>query len=161
MAYDGRKNLIPMSERSKDEVKEIASRGGKKSGETRRKKKAIRDSVAVLMQMPLSGDEKTKNLKKIEGFTDINGQNISVAEAIAVKLAQKALKGDREAIKMIMQLNDELTNPRQKEVEEMRLELMRMQMAHIRGEDDDGFEIDDGFLKALNATADGDWNAET
>lgn len=156
MANDG--NLKRFSS---EEARENGRKGAIKSAEVRRKKKAIRESVAILMQMPLSGDEKTKSLKKIEGFTDINGENISVAEAIAVKLAQKALKGDREAIKMIMQLNDELTNPRQKEVEEMRLELMRMQMAHIRGEDDDGFEIDDGFIKALNATADGDWNAET
>lgn len=43
------KNLIPQSERTKDEQREIARMGGKKSGEVRREQKTYRDMAKAML----------------------------------------------------------------------------------------------------------------
>lgn len=44
-------NLRPMNTRSKSEVRKIASKGGKKSGEVRRAKKTLRESFIAMSQL--------------------------------------------------------------------------------------------------------------
>lgn len=70
-------NLIPMSERSKDEVREIGKRGGIASGEARRRKKTLKEELIALLE------------------TNDNNNKISVA------LLQKALNGDIQAFTTI------------------------------------------------------------
>lgn len=53
MPRDGTKNLIPVNRRSKDEQKKIQSNGGKKSGESRRARKTLREELLALLS---SGD---------------------------------------------------------------------------------------------------------
>lgn len=43
-------NLIPMNERSKEEVRELARKGGIKSGETRRRKKTFKQELEWLLE---------------------------------------------------------------------------------------------------------------
>ena len=50
-------NLIPTSERSKDEVREIGRKGGIASGEARRRKKTLKE--ALIMALELEKDNKT------------------------------------------------------------------------------------------------------
>ena len=45
-------NLIPFSERTESELREMTSKGGKKSGEARRKKKSMKQVMNMLLQMP-------------------------------------------------------------------------------------------------------------
>lgn len=45
-------NLIPNSERSPSELREITSRGGKKSGEVRRRKKTMKQVMDFLLSLP-------------------------------------------------------------------------------------------------------------
>ena len=49
-------NLIPLGsgQRSEEEEREMRSRGGKKSGETRRKKTAMKKMANLLLNMPVS-----------------------------------------------------------------------------------------------------------
>lgn len=47
-----RKDLKPLNTRTKDEQKKIASMGGKKSGEVRRQRKAMRETLLELLQLP-------------------------------------------------------------------------------------------------------------
>ena len=47
----GYENLIPFSKRSKDEAREYGSKGGKASGESRRRKAAMRDTMNRLLTM--------------------------------------------------------------------------------------------------------------
>lgn len=42
-------NLIPMSQRSPSEVRAMASNGGKKSGETRRRRKTLKEELLALL----------------------------------------------------------------------------------------------------------------
>ena len=60
MANKGQENLIPMSERTKEEVREIATKGGINSGESRRLKKTMKEVLqAMLNEVPI--DEENKN----------------------------------------------------------------------------------------------------
>lgn len=49
-------NLIPFSERTEEEQREIARKGGIASGEARRRKRDIKDSLDILLSMPFKLD---------------------------------------------------------------------------------------------------------
>lgn len=49
MANKGQENLIPMSERSKEEVREIATKGGINSGKARKEKATMRKTLEMLL----------------------------------------------------------------------------------------------------------------
>ena len=89
-------NLKPNSERTPSEVRENARKGGIKSGETRRRKKEMRERLEILLSMPLK-DGKGADVEKIKSFGAIKGKNITVEDAILIAIAQKALKGDISA----------------------------------------------------------------
>ena len=50
MPRNGTKNLKPMNKRTKEEVKKIASKGGKASGEARRKRKTLREELLAMLE---------------------------------------------------------------------------------------------------------------
>ena len=43
------KNLIPINERTKEEQREIAQKGGKRSGEVRRARKTLKEELLLLL----------------------------------------------------------------------------------------------------------------
>ena len=86
MAVKGQENLIPCSERSKDETREIGKKGGIASGEARRRKRDIRLAVEALLERDYKGKD---------------GKILSGAEAITVKQMEKALKGDTKAFEVL------------------------------------------------------------
>lgn len=87
MTTGGRpENLITMRERSKEEVREIASRGGKKSGETRRKKRKYKEIFETLLD---------------EEITDRAGVKRTIKEAGAMNIIKKFVGGDLKAFELI------------------------------------------------------------
>lgn len=56
-------NLIPVSKRTKDEAREISSKGGKKSGEARRQKRDMKQKLKLLLSLPATGNEDKEQLK--------------------------------------------------------------------------------------------------
>lgn len=76
-------NLIPGAHKLSVEE---ASRGGKKSGETRRRRKAFAEAFNVLLERE---------------YTDHNGNNQQGVEVIAAKVFRKALDGDLKAIQLL------------------------------------------------------------
>ena len=62
MAND--ENLIPMNRRTESERREIASKGGKASGEARRKKRDMRKAAETLLNMPVSNKQSTMKANK-------------------------------------------------------------------------------------------------
>jgi len=82
----GIENLRPV--RSKDEARRRGSNGGKKSGEVRREKKAIRDRILAM----LDGKE-------------ADGTN--TRDAIAAAVITKAKKGDLRTIELVMEVAGE------------------------------------------------------
>lgn len=81
---NGTKNLKPV--RSKEEAKERGQKGGKASGEARRKKKELRECLEILL------DKEMKSR---------SGETMTGAEAISAKLFEKALHGDIKAFEVI------------------------------------------------------------
>lgn len=66
---------------------EEASKGGKNSAEARRQKRDLRKALEILLEKTVSKDKE--------------GNEISGAEALALKQFEKALKGDTRAFEVI------------------------------------------------------------
>lgn len=93
-------NLIPQSERTKEEQRRIAKQGGIASGKARREKKAMKDTLASLLSMSLE-DKSVVDIEDIQSLASLNGRNITVQEAIMLAQIQKAIKGDTKAAEYI------------------------------------------------------------
>lgn len=93
----GQENLIPMSERSKEEVRKIARKGGINSGKARAEKKRMKEIIDLVLKMPLNAG-KSANIEQIHSFAEIKGKNLSVEQAMIIQQMQKALKGDLQAL---------------------------------------------------------------
>ena len=48
-------NLIPFSERSKEEARELGRKGGIASGETRRRKRALKEELMIALELTKDG----------------------------------------------------------------------------------------------------------
>ena len=86
-------NLIPTTERTKDEVREITTKGGINSGKARRKKADMRKAVQSMLD---------------NTYSDSSGKELSGAEIMALKLFKIATnEKDKQcisAIKLIIEL---------------------------------------------------------
>ena len=74
------------------ELQEAGRKGGLKSGETKRNKKAMKETLELLLSMPLK-NKKIVEPEQIKSFADLNGKNIDIQTAILIAQIQKALKG--------------------------------------------------------------------
>lgn len=74
------------------ELQEAGRKGGIKSGETKRNKKAMKETLELLLSMPLK-NKKLIEPEQIKSFADLNGKNIDIQTAILIAQIQKALKG--------------------------------------------------------------------
>ena len=99
--YDGRANLIPMSRRSKSEVKQIASKGGINSGKARRKKADFRRVLNQILTMQVPDDVIKQQLQDLglEGDmqTALNAAMVREALAGSVKAAEYVAKYSGQA----------------------------------------------------------------
>lgn len=88
MPRNGTKNLKPNTRenRTKEEQKQIATKGGIASGKARREKKTLRQCLEILLE---------KTLK------DKKGIEMTGAEAVSLKVFEKALKGDIRAFEVL------------------------------------------------------------
>lgn len=147
MVAHGHENLIPFNKRSKDEAREYGSKGGKASGESRRRKAAMRDTMNRLLTMQA----------EVEGLSDIlraDGGESTYEELITMAMIEKALRGDVNAfnaIKATVGQTDKSTT----DLEEQNLR-MAAQKAKM-GVDDEDDQEDDGFMEALKGSAEEDW----
>ena len=88
--YDGRANLIPFNKLSADEQKEIRSKGGKASGEARRKKRDMREVAKAILEHAMNEaqiDEVLGNSKEL-----LDGDK-SVMAVLTARMVQEAGKG--------------------------------------------------------------------
>ncbi len=92
------KNLQPIKTLTKEEAKKRGSNGGKASVESRRKRKAMREQLESLLNMPVKN---TKLKAQISSQLGIKSGDIDNQMAITVALYQKALRGDTKAYELI------------------------------------------------------------
>ena len=143
----GYENLIPFSKRSKDEAREYGSKGGKASGESRRRKAAMRDTMNRLLTMQA----------EVEGLSDIlraDGGESTYEELITMAMIEKALRGDVNAFNAIKATVGQ-TDKSAVDLEEQNLR-MADQKAKM-GVDEEDDQEDDGFMEALKGSAEEDW----
>lgn len=93
-------NLIPQSVRTKAEQREIARAGGIASGKARREKKAMKETLEALLSLPMKSG-KSVDVEAVKNFAALRGKNITVQEAMAIAMLQKAMKGNVKAAEWI------------------------------------------------------------
>lgn len=79
---------------------ECGRKGGIAKREAVRRRKEMRETLSILLDMPMKKG-KVYTAEEIKCFADLNGKNITIDQAMMVKLIQKALKGDINAIAMV------------------------------------------------------------
>lgn len=100
------KNLIPYSERSANEARENGRKGGIASGESRRRRKLLKESMNALLELPVSNTREYKALIKM----GIDIEEIDNSQLIVLALFNKAKSGDVAAIKELRNLIGEDSN---------------------------------------------------
>ena len=83
-----------------EQRREYGRKGGLKKGENYKRRKELRETLDVLLDMPLRTG-RTTSVEKVQAFANLKGKNITVDQAMMVCLIQKALKGDLNAIAMV------------------------------------------------------------
>lgn len=89
MANKGQENLIPMNERSENEVRELGKKGGIRSGEVRREKATMKATLEMLL------NETNKNGK-------------TYRELATLGLLKGAIKGNAQNYRTILETLGEL-----------------------------------------------------
>ena len=87
------KNLIPNSERTPSELREITKKGGIKSGEVRRQKKSLSELAKMIAENPAPTAAKKKLTKM--GISDEDANNNA---CIVAAVYDKAIKGNMQAV---------------------------------------------------------------
>lgn len=88
-----------MNQRTKDEQREIAVKGGKASGKARRKKADLKKVFETLMTLDITD----KNIKKQLEDMGMDGSNQSL---LAFATFQQAVKGNQKATENIIKLTN-------------------------------------------------------
>lgn len=109
----GADNLIPNSERTPEELREMTRKGGIASGKARRKKANLRKAFETILQAEVASPNVKKQLEEL-GFDSTNEM------ALAMVMMQKAMKGNVRAFEQISKLTttdvkDSLDKKEQKE----------------------------------------------
>lgn len=86
MPNDATSNLIPQSERTKEEQRRIARQGGVASGKARAEKRDLRKALELLLE---------------QTFTDKKGVTKTGAQAITERLFSEVMKGNVRAFEVL------------------------------------------------------------
>lgn len=90
-------NLVPMSERTKEEQRIIAIQGGKASGEARRRKKNMRECLQLLLSLDVKNPKVREQLAKL----GVEDEQMTNEMAMMVSALNKATKGDIQAMNFV------------------------------------------------------------
>lgn len=119
--------------RSGEEAARNGKKGGDQSGKARRRKKLLKDTVNMLLALPMQEGQ----LDRLTDLKSVKDKNITVEEAMVLKQIQNAMKGDLRAFESIIALSE----------------------SHNKtGEQPKEQETDNAFIEALNGKAAEAWN---
>ena len=132
-------NLIPFNRRSVDEAREFGRRGGKASGEARRKKADFRRTLNLLLTTEINSEEWTPLLNAL-------GLESTLETALNMAMIKEGLAGNVKAYEAVAKYSGQSAQT-DTDQEEQKL---RMDAARARsGQPDEEETPDDGFLEAL------------
>ena len=98
-------NLIPMDQRSQSEARKLGREGGRASGESRRRKKSLREAAELYLSLPVS-DKRAWNKLARDG---VDPEDVDNQMAVIAGLTIRAAKGDAKAAKVLFDLLGEQT----------------------------------------------------
>ena len=132
--------------RSTGELREIQSRGGKNSGESRRKKADFRKTLNALLSTKIDNPTWTPVLESMVIESTLEA-------AVNAAMIQKALYGDVKAYEAIAKYSGQGTGT-EADLEEQRIRTDRAKQARDQevGDTDSGNENIQSFLKAMRPT---------
>ncbi len=90
-------NLIPNSKRTPKELREMTSKGGKRSGEVRRQQKTFRELFTNFLNKQVTMDKLKEQMEQF-GFTD---KEIINKNALVLAQFREAMNGNIKAFEMI------------------------------------------------------------
>lgn len=93
-------NLIPMEKRSPEEAREMGRKGGRASGESRRRKKSLREAAELYLSLPVANKTAWNKLAR----DGVAPEDVDNQMAIIAGLTIKAVKGDAKAAKLLFDL---------------------------------------------------------
>lgn len=93
------KNLTPFSERSVSEAREAGSKGGKASGETRRRKKDMKQKMKALLELPAAANDR----EQLEAL-GIDPDDMDNEMVLVMSMFLSAAQGDTKAFDRVMQI---------------------------------------------------------
>ena len=97
----GNPNVREISKKiTPEQRKEYGRMGGLMKGENFKRRKEFKETLNLLLELPLT-DKTLTNVENIKSFAKLKGKNVTVDQALMVKLIQKALNGDLNAITMV------------------------------------------------------------
>ena len=97
---NGKENLIPMSARTADEVRELARKGGIASGESRRRKRSLKEAADLYLSLPVSDKRRFNKLTR----RYVDPEDIDNQMAMIIGLTEAATAGDARAAAVIVKL---------------------------------------------------------
>lgn len=147
MANNENLNGHGFHERTAREQREIAIAGGKASGEARRRKANLRQTMNAILTSEVDIPEWTPILEAL-------GLDSTLETVISAAMVREAMNGNVKAYTAIKDVLGQ-TSKSETDLEEQRV---RMAAAKARmGVDDEEEQEDDGFLDALKSTVEDDW----
>lgn len=131
--------------RSTSELREIQSRGGKRSGETRRRKADFKKSLNLLLTAEVTNDW-TPILVSL-------GLESTLETAMLMSMVKRAIAGDVKAARFVAEYSGQ-ADKTDADLEEQRIRTDRAKRARDMevGEEDLGDENIQNFLKAMRPT---------
>lgn len=105
-------NLIPLSERTKDEQKVITTMGGLASGESRRKNASIKQSLKRILnsgfRLPTEiKDEEVKSFVSKLNSIGVDTKNLDLVDLMNLGQILSAIGGKAENYKALMEITEE------------------------------------------------------
>lgn len=96
---NSKNNLKPINENVSHEGKvEAGRKGGIASGESRRRKKEMREMIQDIFEI---GIKKGKVVDEINSLEDAKGKNLTVGQALILAQVKKAMAGDTKAMEFL------------------------------------------------------------
>ena len=84
-----------------EERAEAGRKGGLTKGENFKKRKLLKETLEIFLQMPVRKGKVT-DCESVRAFAELKGKNVTVDQALMLTLVNKALRGDLNAMNMLI-----------------------------------------------------------
>ncbi len=100
-------DLIPMNERTKEEQKKIATKGGIASGKARRRKRNMKDAIDMLLSNPCDLKSKDgKSIKLLAKQLGIKEEDVDNQMAMIISMFKVSMSGGKNSVSAATFLRD-------------------------------------------------------